>query len=128
MDIRIIRNGDTLQTNAWLTDSTAWTTAYIEERGALGLCPNPYVFDGKRSTMTQYTYDSALHQFKLILLKNRADTFFIQIRQQDPRSMQWNGLTKSSRRAKRKYPGRTNQLPQPDQPKNIYPATCKSRR
>jgi hypothetical protein len=89
---RIIRNGDTLKTNAWLTDSTAWTTAYIEERGALGLCPNPYVFDGKRSTMTQYTYDSALHQFKLTLLKNRADTFLIRVRQQDSRSMQWNAV------------------------------------
>jgi hypothetical protein len=89
---QVVRNRDTLKTNAWLTDSNAWTTAYIEERGALGLCPNPYVFDDKRSSMWQYTYDSALHQFKLVLLKNRADTFFIRVRQQDPRNMQWNGV------------------------------------
>lgn len=42
--------------------------------------------------MWQYTYDSTLLQFKLILLKNRADTFLIQVRQQDPRSMQWNAV------------------------------------
>jgi hypothetical protein len=32
---------DSARRHAWLTDSTAWTTAYIEERGARAFAPTP---------------------------------------------------------------------------------------
>jgi hypothetical protein len=87
---QIVRNRDTLKANAWMTDSTAWSTVYIEERNILSLCPNHYFFDNHKSQAVQYTYDSARHQLQLIPLKNRGDTSRLQVHQSDSRNMQWN--------------------------------------
>lgn len=46
---QLVRNRDTVKSTGWVTDSTAWTTLYIEERGGLALCPNPYVYVPLRS-------------------------------------------------------------------------------
>ena len=66
---RLIRNGDTVNANAWLTDSTAWSTVYMEEEGYAGLCPNPYIYDDDKSTWARYKYDSSKHQLRLIFSK-----------------------------------------------------------
>jgi hypothetical protein len=89
---RMVRNRDTVKSNAWLTDSTAWSTAYIEERGILALCPNPYVFESRRSRRMSYKYDSARHQIQLVLFNNRNDSAVLQVSHYDGRNMQWDGI------------------------------------
>jgi hypothetical protein len=92
---RLIRNGDTIKPNKWLTDSAAWTTAYIEDYGSLALCPNPYVFDDDRSTWARYKYDGTKQQLRLIFTKSkpkRQDTVFAAVSHFDGRHMQWEGV------------------------------------
>jgi hypothetical protein len=89
---RMIRNGDTLQANAWVTDSTAWSTVYIEEHNTLALCPNPYMFEKGKSQMMSYKYDSARHRMQLVLAKNRKDSAFLQVSGYDGRKMRWSGV------------------------------------
>jgi hypothetical protein len=92
---RLIRNGDTIKANAWLTDTTAWTTVYLEEYGRLLLCPNPYTYDDDRSTGARYKYDSSKQQLQLIFRKRkpeRRDTVIAAVSHFDGRHMQWNGV------------------------------------
>lgn len=87
-----MRNGDTITANAWLTDTTAWTTVYIEERNTLALCPNPYIFDAKKSRVAQYIYNKDAHQMQLIFFNNPNDRTRFQVLYPDDRSMQWDGI------------------------------------
>ncbi len=89
---RMVCNGDTVKTNAWLTDPTAWTTIYIEERSALTLCPNPYIFEKQRSRAANYIYDNNLKQMKVIFSNNGNDTTRFQVLHADDHRMQWDGI------------------------------------
>jgi hypothetical protein len=89
---RLVRNRDTVKANTWLTDTTAWTTVYIEERSTLTLCPNPYIFDAKKSRVAQYIYKKDLRQMQLIFFNKINDTIRFQVRQPDDRGMQWDGI------------------------------------
>lgn len=89
---RLVRNRDTVKAMAWLTDSAAWTTLYIEGRGALAFCPNPYIYDPHKSEGFQYTYDSVQHQMALVRLANRKDTARFRVSGYDGRKMQWDGI------------------------------------
>lgn len=92
---RLIRNSDTVNANAWLTDSTAWSTVYMEEEGYAGLCPNPYIYDDDKSTWARYKYDSSKQQLRLIFTKKKPqndDTVIAAVSHFDGRHMQWNGV------------------------------------
>jgi len=92
---RLVRNGDTIKGSAWLTDSTAWTTVYVEEYGSLGLCPNPYVYDDDRSSWARYTYNSTKRQLQLIFHRSKPeghDTVVAAVSHFDGRHMQWQGV------------------------------------
>ena len=88
----MVRNGDTVKTNAWLTDPTAWTTIYIEERSALALCPNPYIFEKQRSRAANYSYDNTLKRMKIIFHNDGNDTTSFQVLHADDHRMQWDGI------------------------------------
>jgi hypothetical protein len=45
----IIRNNDTLKSNAWLSDSTVWKNIYFEENGMVFISSNPYLLNKKKS-------------------------------------------------------------------------------
>ena len=89
---RLVRNRDTVKAGTWLTDTTAWTTVYIEERGLCAFCPNPYIYDVRRSEKTEYTYDSVRHEMALVLTANRKDTIRFSISGYDGKKMQWDGM------------------------------------
>jgi len=92
---RLIRNGDTVKANRWLTDSTAWTTVYLEEYGSLVFCPNPYVYDDDRSIWARYKYDGSKQQLRLIFTKTkpeRKDTVIAAVSHFDGRHMEWTGV------------------------------------
>jgi hypothetical protein len=91
----LIRNGDTVKKNAWLTDTTAWTTLYVEEFGSLVFCANPYVYDDDRSKWTRFKYDSAKHSLQLIFRKKapqKNDTVLAAVSHYDGKKMQLRGV------------------------------------
>jgi hypothetical protein len=92
---RLIRNGDTVKANKWLTDSTAWTTVYMEDYGYLFLCPNPYIYDDDRSTWARYKYDGSKQQLQLIFAAGKTgkrDTVIAAVSHLDGRHMEWKGV------------------------------------
>jgi hypothetical protein len=89
---QLIRNRDTVKKAAWLNDSTAWTTVYIEERAMLVFCPNPYVYEPQRSEKTEYRYDSVRHELVLVLRANRKDTVRFRVSGYDGKKMRWDGM------------------------------------
>lgn len=87
----LIRNHDTIKENAWLSDSTAWKTVYIEDRGGLLLCPNPYLYDDNRSQWADYEYDSTKHNLQLIFwdATKPTDTVQVAVNNYTGKKMQW---------------------------------------
>ncbi|MFD0766363.1 hypothetical protein ACFQZI_15990 [Mucilaginibacter lutimaris] len=67
---QMIRNKDTVRSDAWMKDSLAWTTVYIESHNNLILCPNPYYYDKDRSTNVEYKYNKARQTLQLSFLKD----------------------------------------------------------
>jgi len=45
----MVRNGQPVDANAWLTDSLAWKTIYLETNHQVYVSPNPYVYEYARS-------------------------------------------------------------------------------
>lgn len=87
---RMIRNRDTLKADAWFKDSMAWTTLYMEERGAVAFCPNPYVYDGNKSLWAQFKYDSSRHNLQLIY--ENKDTVNAALDHYDGHHMEFSGV------------------------------------
>ncbi len=92
-----IRNHDTLNVNAWLTDSTAWNKIYIEESEEITLSANPYVIEKNKSTRGKYKYDSAYHTLILILTQGspKKDTLLIKVNFINNKQMNWALLSKN---------------------------------
>jgi hypothetical protein len=91
----LVRNRDTVKGDAWLTNSGDWRSVYMEERGSLVLCPNPYVYEEARSLGGSYTYDTGSHQLRLIFAKTTMgydDTVSMTVTNYDGRHMNWNGI------------------------------------
>jgi hypothetical protein len=88
----MIRNNDTLQSNAWLTDSTVWKNIYIEENGVVFISSNPYMLDTRKSPRGTYIYDSAFHDIVLLFGTNmrQQDTMVVKVNILNNRQMKWN--------------------------------------
>lgn len=91
---RMIKNGDTIQANAWLTDSSAWKSVYIDQFCQVRLCPNPFVYIKERSIGGLGTLDDTRWRlaFKQDDKKDDADSVVVYIRHYDGKRMQWNTL------------------------------------
>jgi len=87
---RMVRNRDTLKADAWFKDSTAWTTVYMEERGSVAFCANPYVYDNGRSVWARFKYDSSRHLLQLIYENN--DTVNAAVSHYNGRHMELGGI------------------------------------
>jgi hypothetical protein len=91
----LVRNRDTIDRNAWLSNSGDWRSVYLEERGNLVLCPNPYVYEAARSLGGAYKYDTGSHQLQLIFDKTTMgydDTVSMTVTNYDGKHMNWNGI------------------------------------
>jgi len=91
---QMIRNGDTLKANAWLTDSGAWKNIYLEENGRMTISSNPYVVEAKSSQRGRYQYNGSIHKMELILSKDRGDrdTINADVSTYDSKHMLWKIL------------------------------------
>jgi hypothetical protein len=91
----LVRNRDTVKGDAWLTNSGDWRSVYMEERGNLVLCPNPYIYEAARSLDGTYKYDTGSHHLRLIFDKTTMgydDTVSMTVTNYDGRHMNWNGI------------------------------------
>jgi hypothetical protein len=91
----LVRNRDTVKADAWLTNSGDWRSVYMEERGRLTLCPNPYVYEEARSLDGAYKYDTGSYHLQLFFDKKTMgydDTVSMTVTNYDGRHMNWNGL------------------------------------
>jgi hypothetical protein len=91
----LVRNRDTVKGDAWLTNSGDWRSVYMEERGKLVLCPNPYVYEEARSLSGAYKYDTVSQRLQLIFDKTTMgydDTVSMTVSNYDGKHMNWNGI------------------------------------
>jgi len=96
---KLERNGQLINENAWTTDSTAWKNIYIEEHGALGLSPNPFVFDAIRATRGMFKYDAKTRKLdvKFYARGKSVDSIALTITRKTPGVMEWSGTSKTEK-------------------------------
>jgi len=61
----LIRNGQTVDKDAWLHDATAWKNVYVEQYGNITFSPNPYVIEKNKVSSGRYDYDSTKQVMKI---------------------------------------------------------------
>lgn len=86
------RNGRLISENEWQKDTLAWKTIYIEERGKMYLCPNPYLYVDSTSLFMKYHYDDKKQNFEVISYEKNPknpDTIAVDISNFNEKSMQW---------------------------------------
>lgn len=86
------RNGKLVIENQWQQDTLAWKTIYIEERGKMYYCPNPYMYVDSTSLFMKYHHDDKGQNFKVISYERnprKPDTIPVQINNFRNKSMQW---------------------------------------
>lgn len=86
------RNGKLVKENEWQQDTLAWKTIYIEERGKMYYCPNPYMYVDSTSLFMKYHHDEKEQNFKVISYeknRNKPDTIPVEINNFRDKSMQW---------------------------------------
>ncbi|WP_300687644.1 hypothetical protein [Chryseobacterium sp.] len=87
------RNGKLVKENEWQQDPMAWKTIYIEERGKMYYCPNPYMYVDSTALFMKYHHDDKGQNFKVISyekIPSKPDTIPVQINNFRNKSMQWN--------------------------------------
>ncbi len=89
----MINGADTINSSAWLTDSTAWKNIYLDKFGSFTLNPNPYVIDKKRLQKGEFHYDIPSHELYLLVgsPNHMKDHFEFQVTQPNKNSMIWIG-------------------------------------
>ena len=88
----MIRNGKLVKENQWQQDTLAWKTIYIEERGKMYYCPNPYMYVDSTSLFMKCHHDDKEQNFKVIFYEKnpkKPDTIPVQINNFGNNSMQW---------------------------------------
>jgi hypothetical protein len=89
----LIKGTETINSNAWLTDSTAWKNVYLDGFGDITVNPNPYVIETKRAQKGQFHYDVKSRILSLLLgsQNNLKDSFEFQVTETDEKHMRWVG-------------------------------------
>jgi len=95
---KLERNGQLIDENAWINDSTAWKNIYIEEHGGVALSANPYVFEPTKAKRAMFKYDDKARKLKLIVFDKRkpVDSMVIMITKKNKQSMEWVGSSKNN--------------------------------
>ncbi len=61
---RMVKNGDTLDSKRWFTDSLCYSKVYFDGGRGIALSPNPYTYLWKEARRGSYKYDEKNHQLK----------------------------------------------------------------
>jgi hypothetical protein len=89
----LIKGSDTLQPNAWLTDTSAWKNIYLGKFGDLTLNPNPYVIETQRAQKGKFHYESKSHTLSILFGKqnNVKNLLEFNVTETDKNHMKWIG-------------------------------------
>lgn len=90
---QMTRNGKIVAENDWQHDTLAWKTIYIEERGKMYYCPNPFMYVDSTSIFMKYHHSENGQQFKVISYEmdlHKPDTIPVNINHLNDNTMQWN--------------------------------------
>lgn len=85
---QIIRNGNIVEANAWLTDKTAWKNVYFENYKRVTFSPNPYIAERDRIQNGDYAYDSSRQQV-MLHFHGRKDTIISTVHFESTKKMIW---------------------------------------
>ncbi|HEY4108393.1 hypothetical protein [Puia sp.] len=90
----LVRNRDTVGPDAWLANSGAWRTVYIEHSHQLHFCPNPYIYEKARCLDAGFFYNPAKKQLQLFFPgdNSHADTATETVSHYDGSHMHWEGM------------------------------------
>ena len=88
---QMLRNGDTVKANAWVTDSLAWKNIYLEEYGLATFSPNPYVVESARATVGVYQYQEAKQTIRFVFHSRPSgnDTLYATVTKPAAGPMRW---------------------------------------
>jgi len=70
----MIKNGDTLSANRWMTDSLSYSKVYFDGVYGCAFSPNPYRYKAKEARRGSYTYDEKKKLLKAALTGRSAKT------------------------------------------------------
>jgi hypothetical protein len=89
----LIKGSDTIKANSWLTDSSAWTTVFMNEVDKVVLNPNPNMVDIRNASQGQYHYDSGSHLLSILIGSRNfvKDNFEFKVVRSDDKHMVWKG-------------------------------------
>lgn len=88
---KVIRNGQTVESQEWLYDDMVWSNIYFNWPGKVILSPNPYIYEVSRAHNANYTYDSKNHTLTLSYpgFSLQSDTVKVEVSHYDEKNMQW---------------------------------------
>lgn len=89
----IVKGTDTINSTAWLTDSTAWKNIYLDKFGGFTVNPNPYVIETRRAEKGEFNYNNKLHILSFLIRSayNTKDSFQFQVTQADEKHIKLVG-------------------------------------
>ncbi|GAB4049183.1 hypothetical protein [Spirosoma litoris] len=87
---KLIRNGQALSANAWLTDSRAWNRLYFAEGNSCAFSPNPYRYKPAESLMGDYLFDHTKNSLQVIF--QMKDTLRATVSQRTDKAMKLHGI------------------------------------
>jgi hypothetical protein len=88
---QLLRNGDTVNANDWVTDSLAWKNIYLEEYGLATFSPNPYVVESSRAMVGIYKYEEPKQIIRFVMhsRSSATDTLYAAVTMPGAGHMQW---------------------------------------
>lgn len=87
----MIRYGDTVKADAWLTDASIWSNIYLEDYSSIAVCSNPYLFDAEKSMTGTYHYNDSTKVLQLAFPNRRVN---IAVNNFDGKKMEWHSMIK----------------------------------
>ena len=93
---KLMRNGQEISANAWLTDTTAWSRIYFSGPHGVAFSPNPYRYRPAESLRGDYEFDSTKNQLRLMMYRSdkakTPDTLLAMVSQRTPKAMKLSGI------------------------------------
>ncbi|MBC7568220.1 MAG: hypothetical protein H7319_00605 [Spirosoma sp.] len=94
--VNMTRNGQILQSDAWLTDTTAWNRIYFAGWQGCAFSPNPYRYKPAESWRGKYEFDSTKNTLRLMMFQSDTakvpDTIQLAVSNRTAKSMRLQGV------------------------------------
>ncbi len=90
---KLIRNGQELPANAWLSDTTAWNRLYFAGRYGCVFSPNPYRYKPAESLRGDYEFDGRKNRLQVVFYgKKKDDTLRASVSERTAKTLRLRGI------------------------------------